>query len=85
LSEAPILKASEIAEYAFCHRAWWLHQGLGYRPANLAAMRAGAAAHERHGARVASALRWRRLAYGALLLAALLLVGLACWAAWGWA
>jgi hypothetical protein len=85
LSEAPILKASEIAEYAFCRRAWWLHQVIGYRPANLTALQDGAAAHERHGARVAAALRWRRLAYGALLLAALLLIGLVCWAAWGWA
>jgi hypothetical protein len=83
-SPPSILKASEVAEYAFCHRAWWLHQVIGHRPADLAAMRAGTADHERHGARVASALRWRRLAYGALFLAALLLIGLACWAAWGW-
>lgn len=80
MEEAPTLKASEIAEYVFCHRAWWLHRVVGYRSSNLAALQAGTAGHERHGEQVAAALHWRRLAYGALLLAALLLAVLVCWA-----
>jgi hypothetical protein len=77
--EPAILKASEVAEYVFCHQAWWLHRVLGYKSVNLAALADGEAAHTRHGAAVATALRWRRLAYTSLFLAGLMVAIVACW------
>jgi hypothetical protein len=44
-----ILRASEIGEYVFCHRAWWLHRVQGLESANRAQMDAGAARHIQHG------------------------------------
>ena len=34
-----IVRASEIGQYAFCARAWWLGRVKGYRSTNVAAMR----------------------------------------------
>ena len=44
-----ILRASEIGEYIFCRRAWWLHRVRGIESANRAQMHAGAAQHTEHG------------------------------------
>ncbi|MCI0475668.1 MAG: hypothetical protein L0Y55_05430 [Anaerolineales bacterium] len=44
-----IIRASEIGEYVFCHRAWWLHRVQGLESANRAQMDAGAARHVQHG------------------------------------
>ena len=54
-----VIRASEIAEYVFCHRAWWLHQVQGETSANTRELAAGTARHARHGWQVslASALR----------------------------
>ena len=68
-----VLRASEIGQYAFCARAWWLGRVKGYRSANVAAMQAGTLGHRAHGRQVESAQRLRRLALALLLLAGLLL------------
>ena len=64
-----VIRASELNEYAYCARAWWLGRVLGYRPANLERMAAGEAAHVRHGQKVVSSYRLQRWAYFALALA----------------
>ena len=74
----PTLRASEVGQYAFCQRAWWLGSVCGYVSANQEILRAGDRAHTRHGRQVAAAIRWRRtglvlLAAGALL--AIILLG----------
>ena len=69
-----IIRASEISQYLFCARAWWLGQVLGHRSANLAAMQRGTAQHRAHGHRVASFQRLRRVAIGLFLLAGAALV-----------
>jgi CRISPR/Cas system-associated exonuclease Cas4 (RecB family) len=66
-----VIRASELGEYAYCARAWWLGRVLGYRPANLERMAAGEAAHVRHGQQVVSSRRLQRWAYGLLALALL--------------
>lgn len=48
-SNDSIIRASEIGEYVFCHRAWWLHRVQGLESANRAQMDAGAARHIQHG------------------------------------
>ncbi len=68
-----VIRASELGEYAYCARAWWLGRVLGYRPANLERLAAGEAAHVRHGQQVVSSRRLRRWAY--VLLALALLAG----------
>lgn len=69
-----IIRASEIGEYVYCARAWWLRRVQGVAPRNVAALRSGQQAHDRHGRAVATAQAQRRLA---LLLAALALLLLA--------
>ena len=69
-----IIRASEISQYEYCARAWWLGQVLGYRSRNVEDMAAGAEEHASHGQQVVSYHRWRRLAY--LLLSLATVVGL---------
>lgn len=44
-----ILRASEIGEYVFCHRAWWLRRVRGLESAHRAQLDAGIARHLQHG------------------------------------
>lgn len=76
--DAEILRASEVGQYVYCARAWWLGQVKGYRPTNEAAMQQGSQQHEAHGRAVAGYHRlrqvgWVLLAVGVLIIAAILL------------
>ena len=66
-----VIRASELGQYAYCARAWWLGRVLGYRPTNLERLEAGEAAHVRHGRQVVSSHRLRQWAYVFLALALL--------------
>lgn len=66
-----VIRASELGEYAYCARAWWLGRVLGYRPSNLEGLAAGEEAHVRHGRQVLSYRRFLRWAYVSLALALL--------------
>lgn len=44
-----LIRASEIGEYVFCHRAWWLHRVQGLESAQRAQMEHGIAEHSEHG------------------------------------
>lgn len=70
-----VIRASEIGEYVYCHRAWWLHQIQGHASANVREMADGTARHARHGRQVGLAAAMRILAVLLLLagLAAFLL------------
>jgi CRISPR/Cas system-associated exonuclease Cas4 (RecB family) len=46
---ARLIRASEIAQYVYCPRAWWLSKIVGAPSANTQALAAGTAAHHRHG------------------------------------
>ena len=61
-----VIRASEIGEYVFCHRAWWLRHVAGYESANVREMAEGTATHARHGLLVSAA--------GGLRVVALLLI-----------
>ena len=73
--DEPVIRASELGEYVYCARSWWLRRVQGVQSRNKAALRSGMAAHDRHGRGVATVQTQRRLA--TLLLAAALLVLLA--------
>lgn len=64
-----VIRASELGEYAYCARAWWLGRVLGYCPANLDRMAAGEEVHVQHGQKVVSYHRLQRWAYVLLALA----------------
>ena len=74
----PIIRASEIGQYIFCQRAWWLRTVQGHRPMNEAALRAGTQAHLHHGHMVAASQRWQRVGYALLILGALLFAAALC-------
>jgi CRISPR/Cas system-associated exonuclease Cas4 (RecB family) len=69
-----IIRASEIAQYAYCARAWWLGRVKGYRSANVAAMHQGTARHRTHGRAVEGYHLLRRLAVALIVLAGVVLV-----------
>ena len=58
-----LIRASEIAEYVYCRRAWWLSRVAGHAADNVQRLREGTAFHEGHGHRFRRALIARRLAY----------------------
>lgn len=66
-------RASELNEFAYCRRAWYLRHVRGFTAANQARLAEGEAAHRRHGQRLHLAVwAWR---LGLLLL----LAGLLFW------
>lgn len=46
------IRASELSDYAFCARAWWLRRIEGVEPEDDRALLAGEAWHSGHGRRV---------------------------------
>lgn len=58
-----VIRASELGEYAYCRRAWWLRAVQGYASSHVAELAAGTALHERHGwtVQLAAGLRWAAL------------------------
>lgn len=75
-----LIRASEVAHYAFCRRAWWLAAVQELPSANIQELIAGERSHARHGRRVSLLSALNALAY-VLLLLALIVGGLWAWAA----
>ncbi|MGE5139265.1 MAG: hypothetical protein ACM3JD_07385 [Rudaea sp.] len=67
-----LIRASEIGEYVYCHRAWWLGRVAGVENANRAQLDAGIERHRTHGRRLRRAFALQSVAL--LLLAAALFV-----------
>ncbi len=44
-----MLHVNEIADYLYCHRAWWLNRVAQVRPFNSSAMEMGIARHLAYG------------------------------------
>jgi len=65
-----VIRASEIGDYVFCRRAWWLRYVRGLRSANVRELAEGTAAHAAHGQTVQAAAALRAAAL-ILFLAAL--------------
>ena len=57
------IRASEIAEYVYCRRAWWLSRVAGYRADNVERLQEGTAYHQAHEGRLRRAVFARRVAY----------------------
>ena len=69
-----MIRASELGQYRYCARAWWLGQVMGYRSTNVEAMQRGAEQHHDHGRSVVRYHRLRWIALALLVLAGLALV-----------
>jgi hypothetical protein len=69
-----IIRASEIGQYDFCAKAWWLGSIDGVQPSNIREMRAGTAAHEQHGQRVQRASQMQMIAIGLVMVGVIVLV-----------
>lgn len=65
----PVIRASEIGEYIYCARAWWLRRVAGLEPTGHERREYGSRLHRRHARSVVGS----RL----LLLLALALAGVA--------
>jgi hypothetical protein len=73
-----VIRASELGQYAFCARSWWLEHVRGYPSDHVQEMEHGQFAHQVHGRIVVRYHRLQRLAYALLWIAALIgAVGLA--------
>jgi CRISPR/Cas system-associated exonuclease Cas4 (RecB family) len=67
-----VIRASEIGEYVYCHRAWWLRHVQGLASANARELTEGTAAHAAHGRRLSLSVVLRWLAAAAVAVALLL-------------
>jgi hypothetical protein len=65
------VSASQIGQYAYCARSWWLSTVDGTAPIDPRLVAQGTRRHERHGWRVALARAVHRLALWLLAAAAL--------------
>ncbi len=43
------IRASEVGDYVYCHRAWWLRQVEGLVPEHRERLQRGTVHHTRHG------------------------------------
>lgn len=57
----PLIRASELAQYGFCERAWWLGVVKKIPSQNQVSLTRGCSRHQRHEQWVQSAARWRRV------------------------
>jgi len=69
-----VIRASEIGQYDFCAKAWWLGSIAGVQPSNIHELQAGTAAHERHGRQVQRASQMQIAAVALVALGVIVLV-----------
>ncbi len=72
--DLPIIRASELGDYEFCARAWWLRRALGWRSRYQERLVRGEQAHVVHGRAVAASGRLALVGVALIVLAAVLLV-----------
>ena len=68
------IRASEIGQYVFCPRAWWLSRVDGVVPSIQAPLRRGTRMHNRHGRQVFGAAFLNVAGWIILALAVIILV-----------
>jgi hypothetical protein len=69
-----LIQASELAQYGFCHRAWWLGAVKGEPSAHQPALAGGVQNHRSHAHKVRAAFRWRYAGLAVLGLGCFMLV-----------
>jgi hypothetical protein len=69
-----VIRASEIGQYDFCAKAWWLGSIEGVPPSNIHELQAGTAAHQEHGRQVRRASQMQIAAFALVALGMVILV-----------
>lgn len=69
----PVVRASEIGQWLYCQRAWWLDR-QGYTNQNQDELAEGTLQHEQHAQNVAQAYILRQIAIYLLILGLLILI-----------
>ena len=69
-----VIRASEIGQYDFCAKAWWLGRIEGVQPSNVRELQAGSTAHAEHGRQVRRAAQLQLVAIGLVALGVIVLV-----------
>ena len=64
-----VIEASEIVEYVYCRRNWWLRRMVGHEPHNVRQLADGEAFHQHHRSTVEKAFRARQVALVLIFLA----------------
>ena len=67
--DEPLVRASEVGQYIYCARSWWLAQVQGVTTRHQGALAAGTAGYRRHGHQVILARTLKRWAVGLALAA----------------
>lgn len=62
------IRASELSEYVYCRRSWYLRQVRGYASTNIRQMQAGTQFHQQHGQQVQKSVWLQRMAYALLFI-----------------
>ena len=57
------IRASEIADYAYCSRSWWLKRVRNHSSANVKELKRGTVHHKQHGRLLQRSIWSQRLAY----------------------
>jgi hypothetical protein len=57
----PLIRASELAQFSFCRRAWWLGVVKGLPSRQQATLERGIRTHRRHADQVQATIRWRQV------------------------
>lgn len=57
------IRASEIGEYLYCRRSWWLQRVQGLASQNVRELAEGTEYHQAHGRSVQKAMWAQRIAY----------------------
>lgn len=72
--DEPIIRASELGEYEFCARAWWLRREHQWRSRFPERLERGEQAHAQHGRAVVRSQQGQIVAILLIMLALVLLV-----------
>jgi hypothetical protein len=57
------IRASEIGDYLYCRRSWWLKRSRGIASQNVRELAEGERHHQKHGQLVQQSVWLRRTAY----------------------
>lgn len=57
------IRASEIGDYLYCRRSWWLKRSRGITSTNVRELAQGSRHHQAHGQMVQQSVWLRRAAY----------------------
>lgn len=73
-SPRQVIRASELAQYSYCAKAWWLGSVQGKQSTNVRELQSGTAVHQQHGRAVWLASAFRIVAVALVVIAVLVLL-----------